>query len=435
MKIERVSRSAIAALTLCAGMSLSATALAQVSVQEVPREMDASNQAAWWRPLAVNGSTTYAAFNAPAPTANQHYVKVGKQVAGGAWVFGVLRNADGTEWIHTDDIGHDQPTVAIDGDGFIHVWVDHHNDNWRYFRSTVAGDVTTLRRVSSGTTAMPDSGLFTYIVADTAPNGDIYLIARNRGGGLTGRGQLYHWQDNLDSWRKLADFANQSGAVVYPDDVTVDSTGDVHLIWEWAYGYPRGHRHYGSYLRYEQSSGRFRTANGVAVNTPVTLSTPALFYQPLGPGESFNDSDSGIGVQSAKLALDSLRRPSVVYRYRTDGGSNTLDYDVYRIRWNGSAWVDRVKVYTANNDVPAALGHTHNGTRVRAYFATIGAGVMAAENTQNWLPRALAPAEPIQRISVVPRSGSEDVVYGAAPTEIDPNRGRLYLLDVGNALP
>lgn len=162
----------------------------------------------------------------------------------------------------------------------------------------------------------------------------------------------------------------------------------------------------------------------------MNLSTPNLFYYGLQPGESFTSADSGVGLQSATVAVDNLRRPSILFRFRTVAGGGDLDFDVYRIRWNGSAWVDKVKIYTAANDCPAALGHTHNGTRVRAYFTTTSGGLMLAENTSGWIPQALDSTKAVRRISTVARDSTTDVVYGAAPTEIDANTGRLYLFEV-----
>ena len=133
--------------------------------------------------------------------------------------------------------------MAIDGDGVIHVWADGHDEPWQYFRSTSALDVTDIRRASG----MPGSVWFTYPVAATAPNGDVYLMIRNQFGGVRGRGELYHWNDNTNAWRYVGQFASQtSNAVVYPDGMFIDEIGDVHLVFSWAYLHARGLRHYGS---------------------------------------------------------------------------------------------------------------------------------------------------------------------------------------------
>lgn len=430
------------ALVAIAWISAPRDASAQVASQRMPRDVDSSNAAGWWRPLVVRSNgEVFTAFDAPGTAANNHYVKFGRRVNPGGvddWTFGFLKNADGTAWLANDDPGHNQPTMAIDGDGFIHVWADGHDDVWQYFRSTAAYDVTDIRRASG----MPGSVAFTYPVAATAPNGDVYLMIRNQTGGTgNSRADLFRWNDNTNTWGTVAEFARQAGYLPYPNSMVIDSVGDVHLAWEWAHDHARGLRHYGSYLRYEPSTGVFRNVWNTVVPTPVNFSTPDLFYRTLGPNEVLTSNDDGAGIQSAALAVDNLRRPSVVYRYRpnvvTPAGSDPsfLHFNVYRVRWNGSEWVDRVQIYTADHDVPAALGQSHNGTRVRTYFATTGGGLMVAQNTDSWIPQALDPSKAVRRLSAVALNSSTDIVYACAPTDIDANTGSVYIFNIGATLP
>lgn len=407
-----------------------ATAQAQVAVDTVPAETDSSNAAAWWRPMVVKGNTTYVAFNAPGDTAGTHKIKIGVKVGTGAWTIDYLKDENGNVWSHADDVGHDQPTIAVDGDGYIHVWTDHHVDDWRYFRSSAPNDPTgMLRRIGD----MPGTVGATYPIAEDAPNGDIFLIIRNHYNNA-GQGELYRWDNAANSWSKIGIFARENTNYVYPDDLKIDDAGNVHIAFEWAYGTPRSLRHYGSYLKYDVAAGVFRTANGVALSAPATRTTANVLFQGLGTGEVWNNSNDGVGIQAAGLTVDQYARPSIAYRYRTAGGTNAYNFDVYRVRWNG-AWVDRVKIYTANNDVPAAVETTHNGTRARVYFTVLGSGLMAAESP-TWAVRQVAPAQSsVTRISGILKSTTEDVIYAAAPTEIDANRGRLHVISIGNTLP
>ena len=40
---------------------------------------------------------------------------------------------------YTDDVGHNQPSIARDGSGRLHVFASMHNNAWRYFRSDTVG--------------------------------------------------------------------------------------------------------------------------------------------------------------------------------------------------------------------------------------------------------------------------------------------------------
>jgi hypothetical protein len=405
-------------------LALAAVAVTGVTEERMPADADSSNQAAWWVPLAIHAGAHYFAFDAPGATTATHEVKVGKRDTAGAWTFGSLRNTDGTTWSQTDDPGHYQPTIAIDSDGYIHVWADMHNNDWRYFRSAAPGDISDLRL----RTDMPGHGQFTYPVAKTAPNGDVWLFIRNRSGS-DGTGELYRWNNSANSWSKISGFAYTPDAVVYPDDMAFGTDGTISLVWEWAKTSPHSLRHYGSYLRYNPATNAWSYIDGTAATVPVTLtSNSKLFFLPLQPGEAFTTSETAQGLQSVKVALDANNRPTIAYRYRPTDSSGDKNFDVWRIRWNGSAWVDKEKLYAASNDVPAGLGLTRNATRVRVYFTTDSGGLQRAMRTSTtpWVTTALAPGRDIERVNVTPIDDATDLIYGGAPTDVDANTGSVY---------
>ena len=138
----------------------------------------------------------------------------------------------------------------------------------------------------------------------------------------------------------------------------------------------------------------FRNSWDTVVTIPVNISTPNLLYYGLQSGETFDAADSGIGLQSATVRQGRL-------------------------------------IYNAANDCPAALGHTHNGTRVRAYFTTTSSGLDDRRRTlRAGSRRRSTRPRPCDGSPSVPRNSTTDIVYGAAPTEIDANTGRLYLFEV-----
>ena len=143
---------------------------------------------------------------------------------------------------------------------------------------------------------------------------------------------------------------------------------------------------------------------------------------------SATSDDNGHRAAERAVAVDSQRRPSIVYRFRTWRAPAISTSTCTASAGTAATWVDKVKIYTAANDCPAALGQTHNGTRVRAYFATTGGGLMVAENTDSWIPQALDPSKAVRRISVVPRIRRRMWSTRAAPTEIDANSGQALLV-------
>lgn len=397
------------------GMTFGLAAPASAATELVPYRMDASNQAGWWKPIDEFNGVVYMAYNAwgsaSAGGANDtHTVYVARRQPDGSWTRGCMQTATGACQVFPDDLGHSQPTIAIDGDGYIHAWVAMHGDiGWNYFRSTAPGDVGAMVRAT-----MPDPGNYTYPSATRISNGDVYLIIR---AGPNGR--LYRWNNAANTWSQVATFAHSSGYVVYPDDVIGDANGNVHIAWEWAYGGTGGLRHYGSYLRYSPATNRFYNAAGSAMTLPVSTRSGGVVYQPIEGSESPTGVGNAPGVQSAKVALNQVNgRPLVAYRYRSAAGG---PFRVKLAEWNGSGWVRSV-VYGGVYDTFAAVDiSTYGASGVRVYYAknqTNGDDHAFAATRQSstgtWPETLLLSGVPVERLSVT-RRGTIDHLYLAAP--------------------
>lgn len=399
---------------------------------EVPHDVDASNAAGWWEPLALHEGRPVVAFNTPGATAETHGVAIGAQDEDGRWQIVHLKDSYGERRQHGDDRGHDQPTIAVDGSGRVHTFVDHHNDPWRYYVSGEELDLSRLEQRPFG--RRTDS--ITYPIAATAPNGDVFLIARSVIACDHREGLLYHWRNEDASWHFVGSFAREDGAVVYPTDLDIGADGRVHILFEWAQGNTGALRHQGSYLVFDPSDETFSTANGETVTVPVDRSVAGLFYLPLQHGEAFNGRScshpgqvEGKGLQGGELSLDAdTGNPLVAYRYRTSGSGGLQDYDVYLTRWQDGGWTDPDLVYDGS-DTFAALGLTVRGDEARVYFTKAGGEeglFMARRGDTTDIRRLLAP-DPIQRVTAIQTDGPADVIYATAPREISTQEGRLYV--------
>jgi len=422
--------------------ALEARAETGFALEPVPYPMDSTNQAGWWNPLAEHEGTTYFAFDAPAVEENLHEVHIAKRSADGVWTSGCLKASDGSCVRYNDDIGHHQPSIAIDGKGYIHAFVSMHGSRWRYFRSDAPGSVTTMTDHSS---EMPDQEAgVTYPTTTAAPNGDVFVIARVTvpETGSSGTGRLYQWDVERGVWQRVAIFAYEAGFSVYPDQIQTDRLGRVHLIWEWARAPASGIRHLGSYLIYDPRRQGFLTPAAQPIDVPVTTEAPAdMIYQPLEGEESKQDGTSSIdpGVQSAKLTLlrGSVRPGAVAYRYRPAPGA------LFQIRWaewDGHRWV-RETVYDGDLESEAAVGATYARNVARVYYTfkaplcdpgtTTTGGLFVAEkrltgSSRQWTERLLDAESGIYRLATHTRGDGTDVLYLAAPNIDDPPASRLY---------
>ncbi|MFF5258238.1 BNR-4 repeat-containing protein [Actinomadura viridis] len=410
----RPPRAALAGAAALVLLPLAATGAhaAPVAPGPVPYAMDSSNQAGWWSPLDTYkgaGEYAYLAFNEPGSSAGTHRVAIARRDPSGTWSRLPLMNGS-TQAEYTDDIGHNQPSMARDGSGRFHVFASMHNNTWRYYRSDTVGGAPTNHSAD-----MPDQGRnITYPVVATAPNGDLYAIARVDGSGAR-HGRLYRWNDAGATWSAVATFALSADRSVYPDDLQVDSAGNVHILFEWALYPAQTYRHELSYLRYSPSDGTFTDHSGAAETVPVTTAT-ADVIQPLEAGEAYRDStDTGPVVQSAKLALAGTS-PRVVYRYRSpsSGALFTVRYGYP----SGTGWA-RQTVYAASQ-TRAAIDLTWDPATAskRVYYVTESGTdrvFAATESGGTWTSASVAPGLPIERLAVKRDSSGDDVLYLAAP--------------------
>ncbi|MEK3915601.1 BNR-4 repeat-containing protein [Paenibacillus sp. FSL H7-0331] len=378
---------------------------------EVPYSIDSSNQAGWWTPLdtyVTGNEYAYMAYNAPGSTAGTHKINIARRDNSGSWTnIPVMNGTTAAEY--SDDIGHNQPSMARDGSGRFHVFGSMHTNTWRYFRSDTVGGSPQYHSPD-----MPDSTLkVTYPVLTTAPNGDLYLMVRGSDDANTRRnGVLYRWNNSASTWGKVAVIASAANRSVYPDDLVFDSNGDLHILFEWSNFPSSGLRHELSYLKYSPSTGIFSKANGSAVTLPVTNATVDII-QPL-TGSEIYVADSGVpdgpGVQSAKLAVDSSNSPKVAYRYRESGSS------IFSVKYgyvSSGAW--NVQTVYDTSQTKAAIDITWTGSDKRVYYVTDTGTDRAfmAVNTSGstWTSTSIAPGKPIERLAVERNANGIDILY------------------------
>jgi hypothetical protein len=423
----------IAITTILPAVGTQPTFAASVQVPasiETVAGIDTSNQAGWWTPLVEFGGATYYAFDAPGSQAGTHVVYVAERGPSGAIASSCL-TAAGRCLEFSDDIGHHQPSIAVDGAGFIHVLTGMHSSRWqqRYFRSTAPNSVAGFTDRSA---TLPDqTWTFTYPVLAAAPDGGLYLAIRGRSsptaGGVGGR--LYRFDLATQTWVRAATFAYQAGLWVYPDDLYVDPAGNVHILYMWVDKRDPNFTHVGAYVVYHPASRRFTNAAGKDLGLTPNFASAAA-YQPWPAGYAPANPNNGTGVEVAKFSLDpATLRPEVAYRYRRWDGERM---HVRRAAWDGSQW-RRTVVYQGKYDTFPAVDVTGTGTNQRIYYvkrnSTGGPAAFVAERSADgtYIERSLASTRPkIERLSVIGRPNGTDVVYLSAPFT-SAAAGQLYL--------
>lgn len=419
-----VGTAAPAQATALASTDVSATGAAE-TIETLPYPVDTSNQAGWWRPLDVVGGVSYFAFNAPAAVSAQHEVHLASRALDGTWTEGCLRATTGGACMtFTDDNGHNQPSIVVDGAGTIHAFVSMHNEQWNVFRSSAPGDVTSL---VDATASMPDLDQdVTYPVTARGPEGDAWVLVRV-GTDDQGRreGVLYRYDLDVGSWHRETTIAAATGYSFYPDDLEVDADGRVHVLWEWGPFPADPARHLGSYAVYDPADGSFSDVAGTALAGPVTPSSPgSVIWRPFGAGEAIGSYTPAL--QTAKLAIDGTSLVGIVYRFVE---ADETAYDVRYSSWNGATWADESLIDSSalGSGVSTVAGiDATSADGIDRVYAVMAVQVCGENRSQvvrferasggtEWAARTVGVATSgPQRLRAATTDGT-DVVYASAP--------------------
>uniref|UniRef100_A0A8H7N5W2 Fucose-specific lectin n=1 Tax=Bionectria ochroleuca TaxID=29856 RepID=A0A8H7N5W2_BIOOC len=423
---------------LCATIHAAAATITPGSLITVTENADNTNVAAWWTPLDEFGGFEWLAYlrNPTSGSFSNNNVMVARRdMTSGALNRDCLKKTASEDCVlFADDAGHNQPSIALDGDGFVHVFTSMHNNAWRYYRSDDPYSASLIDQSST----MPDQGvLITYPVIKRDASGNLWLAVRgDSGDGVARGGYLYKYETAKKTWSRVTIWAYRKGYSVYPDDIQFSSDGDIHLQWEWSKYPASAGRHEGSYLRYKPSSGEFKTIIGDVVSVPVTQSTSNVVFQPLTSGEVYGDNGAAAPLlQSAKLALYEQPAGTVhvqhAYRFQNATGG---PWQVRRAVGGSASQPWSREILYADQDTSAAVGFTHEGTTARIYYCRTGgsAWVLEKSGSTPWTNTELAPVKGkgVQRLQAIMRTDGTDILYLGAPTNVDASTGSVYLLSV-----
>ncbi|HCI5754742.1 TPA: BNR-4 repeat-containing protein, partial [Klebsiella pneumoniae] len=197
-----------------------------------------SNQAGWWHPLDSFQGAEYYGICKEYGVAGKHQVELVKRAADGTLTRSLCKNTDGTTAEFDNDIGHNNPSVIVDGDGYIHVFTSMHMNLLRYFKSAAPNDVTNMVDASWN---FPDvDWTYTYPTVARGPEGDVYVMMRRSNrtpvNDTKRPGVVYRYRLASKTWERYAPVAEADNRSIYPDDMMAFADG-LHLLFQWAH-YP-----------------------------------------------------------------------------------------------------------------------------------------------------------------------------------------------------
>lgn len=221
---------------------------------------------------------------------------------------------------------HNVISMAVDGDGYLHLSFDHHGHPLKYCRSTAPeslelGELETMTGI--------DEDNVTYPEFYTLKGGDILFAYRS---GSSGRGNLVmnRYDVTNKSWSRVQDILidgeDQRNAYW---QLYVDAEGTIHVSWVWRETWLVETNHDLCYARSRDNGVTWERSDGTAYELPITLSNAEYACRIPQNSELINQTS---------MSADADGNPYIATYWRDSDSS----VPQYRLVWHdGNAWQSR----------------------------------------------------------------------------------------------
>jgi hypothetical protein len=219
--------------------------------------------------------------------------------------------------------GHNSISIAVDGNGCLHVAFDHHGNALRYCRSVAPGSIDLgplLPMVGR------DEADVTYPEFYTLPSGDLLFAYRS---GASGRGNLVMnlYDARSERWDRLHDVLidgeNERNAYW---QLHIDAQGIIHLSWVWRETWMVETNHDLCYARSRDGGHTWEKSDGTPYRLPITAATAEYAWRIPQGSELINQTS---------MTADPEGHPYIATYWR-DADSSVPQYRV--VRFDGEAW-------------------------------------------------------------------------------------------------
>ncbi|AHF90862.1 hypothetical protein OPIT5_12240 [Opitutaceae bacterium TAV5] len=318
--------------------------------------------------------------------ADRNMVVVSRALDAGVWTKKILPSKIGWD-------SHNYITLALDRDGQLHVVGNLHVTPLIYFRTTAAGDITTLAAIPRMTGDREQRMTYPRFIEDT----DGSLIFTYRDGSSGNGSNLYNrYDEKTKSWSRLLDLPLFEGRRpagmprpphdtddmmnAYADGPKRGPDGFWHLSWVWRDTPAAETNHDLGYAR-SRDLRHWETVDGRPVTLPISLQTPGVILDPV-------PANGGIINGSGKLGFDDKGRVIVAYHKFDDKGATQL----YLARAENGAWkIRQVTQWTyrweprGGGSIPFDIRHSgvqHDpalGLYISIHNARHGSGVLKVD--------------------------------------------------------
>jgi hypothetical protein len=219
---------------------------------------------------------------------------------------------------------HNTISIMVDGDGYLHMSWDHHNNPLRYCRSKTPGALDLTAKMPM--TGKKESKV-TYPEFYRLPNGNLLFMYRD---GQSGNGNLMmnHYDVRTKIWTQRQDaFINGEGEQNAYWQMCIDSIGTIHISWVWREHGGVETNHDMGYAKSTDEGKTWQKSNGEKYRLPITASS-AEYAARIPPRHEL--------INTTSMCADAKGRPYIAAYWRPQG-TQVPQYHI--IHHNGSAWI------------------------------------------------------------------------------------------------
>lgn len=220
---------------------------------------------------------------------------------------------------------HNAISIAVDGNGVLHMAWDLHDDTLRYVRGTGPGELAL-------TDPLPMTGRHedqvSYPQFYRLDDGDLLFLYRSGGSGA-GDVMLDRYDTDEDRWmpvhHPLIDGGGERSA--YVNRLALDRDGGLHLSWTWRESWDVATNHDILYA-YSPDGGRsWQRSGGEAYALPITAPDAEVAVS-VPQGRSL--------INQTTMAVDGRGRPHIASYWRPEGTDGPTYHHVWHdgARWN-----------------------------------------------------------------------------------------------------
>lgn len=221
---------------------------------------------------------------------------------------------------------HNTISIITDGEGYLHVSWDHHNNELRYARSVSPGSLQLTGKLPM--TGSKENKV-TYPEFYRLPNGNLLFLYRDGGSG-NGNLMLNHYDTRTKKWTQVQDgWINGEGQRSPYWQMAIDKAGTIHISWVWRESPDVASNHDMMYARSKDGGRTWEKSTGEKYTLPITAATAEYACRIPQNSELIN---------STSMSTDDAGNPYIATYWRDSAGTTPQYRLVYH---DGQQWRTR----------------------------------------------------------------------------------------------